>query len=151
MNNKREEEIPLVNIERSPILLLVSATLAALFIFLTYKTVFGKEAHEVEPLGFFLFVPTAVFSFQTLWYLLNPFAIVYEDKLEIKQSLFQNKFWFFVDIQKVDDLKDGILRITYNDSEIEKINLIGIKPSHKGLLREALNKQVAISLTKRLY
>ena len=33
--------------------------------------------------------------------------------------------------------------------EIEKINLFGIKPSHKALLREELNKQVALSLDKR--
>ncbi len=63
--------------------------------------------------------------------------------------MFQNKFWFYVDIKKVSDLNNGVLKITYNDNEIEKINLFGIKPSHKALLREELNKQVVTNLLKR--
>ncbi len=85
MNNKREEEVPLANIERNPMLLLSSAVLTFVFAYLSYYAIFSKEAHEVKPYGFFLFVPTAVFSFQTLWYLLNPFALIFENKLEIKQ------------------------------------------------------------------
>ena len=129
--------------------LLVSAALTAGFFYLTYCAIFSKEAHEVNPIGFFLFVPTLFFSFQTLWYLLNPFAILFEDKLEIKQSLFHNKFWHYVDIKNVGLVKEGSFRITYNDNEIEKMNLVGIKTTHKELLREELNKQIVLSLAKR--
>jgi hypothetical protein len=149
VNNKREEEIPLLNIERNPLVLLVSGALTVLFMYLTYKAILSKEAFEVNPLGFFLFVPTLLVSFQTLWYLLNPYAVIFKDKLEIRKSLFQNKFWHFVDIKKVSELKEGTFMIVYNDDEIEKMNLFGIRSSQRGLLREELNRQILSSLDKR--
>ncbi len=141
--------MPLANIERNPLVLLGSTALSAALVYLTYYTIFNKDVLQIKPVGFFLFVPTLIVSFQTLWYLLNPFALVFEDKLEIKQSLFHNKFWHYVDIKEVSSVKNGTFKITYNDHEIERMNLLGIKPSHKDLLREELNKQVQISLVKR--
>ena len=149
MNSKEKEAPPLLNIERNPLILLVSATITAILAYLTYITIFNKQVMEVKPYGFFLFVPTMFISFQTLWYLLNPFALLYEDKLEIKQSLFHNKFRYYVDLKNVSALANGGFRITYNDNETEQLNLFGIRPSHKALLREELNKQVLISIAKR--
>jgi hypothetical protein len=149
VNSREKEGVPLANIERNPLVLLTSAALTAALAFLTYYTIFNKDVLQIKPVGFFLFVPTAVISFQTLWFLLNPFAIIFEDKMEIKQSLFHNKFWHYVDIKEVGDVRNGTFKIIYNDHEIEKMNLMGIKSSHKALLREELNKQVYISLVKR--
>lgn len=149
MYNKKKEEIPLVNIERNPMILIGSAVLTGLMILAMYHSIFNKEAFEASPWGFFLVVPTLLVSFQTLWYLLNPFAIIFEDKLEIKHSLFQNKYWHYVDIKLVGELRSGDIKIVYNDDEIEKLNLFGIKSSHKILLREELNKQIGLSLAKR--
>ena len=149
MNSREKEEVPLANIERNPLLLLVSVALTTGFVILTYYAIFNKEAHEVKPYSFFLFVPTSVISFQTLWFLLNPFAIIFEDKLEIKQSLFHNKLWHFVDVKKVSQVNNGTFNITYNDDEIERMNLTGIKPSQKVFLRDEFDKQVFKSLAKR--
>jgi len=147
--NKKKEDIPLLNIERNPLVLLGSVLVTAIMVMIMYLSIFSKEAFEVSPIGFFLFVPTLLISFQTLWYLLNPFAIIFEDKLEIKHSLFQNKFWHYVDIKTVGEVKNGTFKIIYNDDEIEKMNLFGIKPSHRNLLREEFNKQISLSLDKR--
>jgi len=145
----KKEEIPLVNIERNPLVLLSSLVLTVGLCYLTFSTLFAKEVSDVNPIAFLLFVPTTIVLFQTLWYLLNPFAIIFEDKVEIKLSLFHNKFWFYNDLKKVSDLKNGKLAIFYNDNEIEKLNLLGIKSSHKSLLREELNKQINLSVQKR--
>lgn len=149
MYKPKKEEIPLVNIERNPLVLLLSLALTVGLVYLTFRTLFDREVSDINPLGFFLFVPTSIVLFQTLWYLLNPFAIIFEDKVEIKLSLFHNKFWFYNDLKKVSELKNGKIAIYYNDNEIEKLNLLGIKSTHKSLLREELNKQIANSLLKR--
>lgn len=149
MNSSKNEDIPSVNIERNPLVLLISAAITALFIYLTYSSIFSKEAHEVNPMGFFLFVPTVVISYQTLWLLLNPYAIIYENKMEMKRTLFSNKEWQFVDLMKVSELQGNSLKIVYNDNEVEKISLFGIKPSHKSLMRQELDKHIAKSLQVR--
>jgi hypothetical protein len=142
-------DIPLAYIERNPLLVLVSVLIAAGLVFLTFQTLFNKEAVDVKSMSFFLFVPTLVISFQALWYLLNPFAIIFEDKIEIKKSILHNRFWYFVDIKKVGELKNGTFAIAYNDDEVEKLNLFGIKPAHKALLRQEMVKHTDISLKKR--
>ena len=149
MYKPRKEEIPLVNIERNPLVLLLSALATAGLVYLTFRTLFDKEVGEINPLGFFLFAPTLVIIFQTLWYLLNPFAIIFEDKVEIKKSLFHNKFWFYNDLKKVSELKSGSFALYYNDDEIEKMNLMGIRSSHRALFLSELRKQINQSLTKR--
>ncbi len=149
MNSKEKERPPLMNIERNPLMLLICTALTVGLFYLTYITIFNKEAYEIKPYGFFLVVPSMFISFQTLWFLVNPFALLYEDKLETKHSLFHNKRRFYVDIKRVSQIKNGSFTITYNDDEVEKINLFGIRTSHISLLREELNKQVVISLEKR--
>lgn len=142
MKNSKEEEVPVLYAERNPIILLTALGVSALFIFLTYYTVTGREAYEVNPYGFFLFIPTLVFSFQTLWLLLNPFAIFYKDKVEIKYSLLKQKFFFYVDIKTVGQAGEKTIDIVYNDNELERISFFGIKPKHKIIFREELLKQV---------
>ena len=149
MYKPKKEEIPLVNIERNPLVLIMSLLLTVGLIYLTFRTLFSQEVSDINPMGFLLIVPTSVISFQTLWYLLNPFAIIFDDKVEIKKSLFHNKFWYYNDLKKVSELKNGSFAIFYNDDEIEKMNLLGIKNAHKALLREELNKMVNGSLLKR--
>ena len=149
MNSKEKEKPPILNIERNPLILLVSGVLTIVLMYLTYITIFNKEVYDVKPYGFFLLVPTSFVSFQTLWYLLNPFALFYEDKLEIKYSLFHNKFIHYVDIKIVNEPEKSRLGICYNDNEKAYLNLFGIKPNHKILLKEELFKQIQLSLAKR--
>jgi hypothetical protein len=145
----RIEEVPLASIERNPLFLLISALLAAGLVFLTFQTLFNKEVWQIEPLSFFLFVPTLVVSFQALWYMLNPFAYVYADKFEIKRSIFQTKFRHFVDIKNVGEVKGANFNIQYNDDEVERLNMFEVKTSHRTLLREEVKKRVEENLKVR--
>ncbi len=150
MKKIEQEETALINIERNPLVLIIGMLLSALFIYITYTTIFIKEAFDVKPMGFFLFVPTLFVCFQTLWFALHPYGLIYHDRFEIKKSFFQLKQWYFIDIKKVGDLKKKSFIITYNDDEMERIKLIGIKHSHKKIMQEAFTKQVNLSLQQRL-
>lgn len=134
---KKEEKV-LQNIERNPVYLLLATLISAGIIYAGYALLIS-----VNPWGVMVLVPGAVLAFQCLWWLLNPFAQVFEDKIEIKQSLFHNKDRYFIDLKRVTETKSGKLYITYNDDEIESLNLFGIKPSHVSLLKSELEKYVA--------
>lgn len=94
-------------------------------------------------------IPGVILFFQVLWLIVNPFALVFDDKIEIKQSFFHSKLRYFVDIKRVSESKAGRLYITYNDDEMEALNLFGIKPSHMQLLKSEMQKFVAEGLLKR--
>ncbi len=94
--------------------------------------------------------PVALFSiFQTLQILFNPFALIFKDRLEIKKNMFSNKQWYFIDIKKVGQVNNGTFTITYNDDEVEKFKLKGIKPSHVNDFQAAVTKKVNESLVSR--
>src|SRR4051812_32243148 len=82
---------------------------------------------DVNPAGLMMLVPAAFALYYTIWLFLNPFALFYEGRVEIKQTLFHNQQRFFIDIKKVSHDSKGHLYITYNDDEVEKLNLSGIK------------------------
>ena len=144
MRNKEKDEVALVNIDRNPLTLLLSIGISTLLVYLSYTNIL-----DVNPWGFIIMVPATILSFQTIWMLLTPFAMVFEDKLEIKRSLFRNKMLFFVDIKKVGSIKNNNLFITYNDDELAKIPLFGIKTSQLVTLRSELEKHVNLVLRKR--
>ncbi|MDX2173046.1 MAG: hypothetical protein SFY56_08000 [Bacteroidota bacterium] len=149
MKKIEQDETPLLNVERHPLVIIVALLLCTCFIYLTFITIFKKEAFEVNPLGFFLFVPTLFICFQTLWFILNPYGLFYEDRFEVKKSFLSSKQWYFIDIKKVGELKSKGFIITYNDDEMERIKLTAAKPAHKKLMRDAFLKYVNVSLQKR--
>ena len=110
MRNQEKDEVALVNIDRNPLILLLSIAISAVLGYFTYTFIL-----DLNPWGFILMVPAVFLSFQTIWLLLTPFAMVFEDKLEIKRSLFRNKMFFFVDLKKVGAIKNNNLFISYND------------------------------------
>ena len=137
MKNQTLEEVPLVNIERSPLFLL----------FFVAGTVLlgGWTWHLfdiIDPLGFLIMIPAAIVAFQTLWLVLTPFAIIYDSRADIKQSWIHQKERYFNDLLKVSENQKGHLFITYTDGEVEKISLVGIKTSHKKLLKENFVKLI---------
>ena len=101
------------------------------------------------PWGFVMLIPAAFFSFHTIWLILTPYALFYEDKLEIKRNLFSNNMLFFVDVKKVGEITKNNLTITYNDGELSVIKLSGIKTNQKTTLKSELEKHVAFSISKR--
>ena len=144
MRNEAEIEIPLVNIDRNPLFLLISVIISTVILY------FGCSLlQNVNGWGFIVLIPGTIISFQTLWLLLNPFALVYSDKIEIKQSFFHHKFRYFVDIKKIIETKNGKIYITYNDDEVEAINLFGIKASHLTLLKTEIEKSVNENIKTR--
>lgn len=144
MRNKEKDEIALINIDRNPLVLLLSIGISTILDYLAYTFIL-----DLIPWGFVLLIPAVFLSFQTIWLLLTPYAMIFDDKLEIKRTLFSNKMLFFVDVKKVGTVKNGSLFISYNDDEVSKINLFGIKPSQVNTLRSELEKHVTLTLSKR--
>lgn len=144
MKNIKKEEIPRLNIERNPLFLLISVLISAFIVFLGYQLL-----KDVNPLGFLVLIPGSVLSFQSLWWLLNPFALVFDDRLEIKQSLLHHKYRYFVDVKKISASKKGKLYLTYNDDEIEVLNLFGIKSSQISLLKAEMERSISESIKAR--
>jgi hypothetical protein len=144
VRNKEKDEVALVNIDRNPLILLASIAISTVLVYLSFTFIL-----DLNPWGFVLMIPASFLSFQTIWLLLTPFAMVFEDKIEIKRSLFRNKMLFFVDVKKVNSIKNTTMFISYNDNEVDKIPLFGIKTSQLETLRSEFEKHVSIVLNKR--
>lgn len=148
MKNKEEIEIPERYFERNPLLLAGSILLATgligtvIYLF-TYKDIYSHGWALI------LTPPAIIFGFQTLIMILNPYALLYKDKMEIKKNLFSNKVWYFNDIERVSEVNNRSFNIIYNDGEEERLSLGGIKPSHLKELRDELHKHVYLSLEQR--
>ncbi len=138
---KQKEDIPLQYFERNIVVILFFIAITALFGILTYSYFLA-----FHPLMFVLGIPTVILIFQTLWILLNPFAVIYEDKFEMKKTMFSNKQWYFIDIKTVSDVTPKGFTITYNDDDEEVISTFGIRGSHKKTFRDAVNHYVCKSL-----
>lgn len=148
MKLREEIEIAENYYERHPLVLLLwitlalSATGASIYLFM-------YSDFEMHGLALMLIPPALYSDFQALVMILNPFALIYNDKFEIKKHLLSNKLWYFNDIKKVGELKNNSFSIFYNDDEEEIIRLGGIKPSHVSAFRDALHKKVFLSLENR--
>lgn len=86
-------------------------------------------------------IPAAVLFFQCLWWIVNPFALIFEDRIELKQSMFHNGVFYFTDIKKITENKKGKVFIVYTDDETEPLNLFGIRASHISLLKSAVESE----------
>jgi len=144
VRNAPEEEPVLVHIERNPLILLFLIALATIILWLAWQ--FLKV---VDPWGFFIMLPGVFLAFQALWLMLNPFAMFYKDKVQILQSFIHRKERYFVDIKKLTSTKKGKFYITYNDDEVEKLNLFGIRHSQLSVFKDELQKYVSQSITSR--
>jgi hypothetical protein len=140
VRNKEDDGVPIQNIERNPIIILTFAVISAIFIYIIVTLL-----RQVNPLGFLVIMPAAVFSFQTLWFLLNPFAVVYEKKVTIRRSLLHHSDHYYIDIKKIDLGKTGKVFITYNDGEVEPLKLFGIKQKDIPLLKNEVEKLIPTS------
>lgn len=148
MKNKEEIEIPERYFERNPLLLagcilLATGLIGTVIYLFAYKDIYSHGWALI------LTPPAIIFGFQTLIMILNPYALLYKDKMEIKKHLFSNKVWYFNDIERVSEVNNGSFNIIYNDGEEERLSLGGIKPSHLKELRDELHKHVYLSLEQR--
>ncbi|MCE3259838.1 MAG: hypothetical protein K0S12_1479 [Bacteroidetes bacterium] len=144
MKKQEKEETPLVSIERNVILMIVWVLVNAGIVYLTFHLF-----SNMNPWGFIAMIPSVIMSFLTLWLLLNPFAVFFEDKLEFKQTFFNNSIIYFIDVKKVVELKNDRLKIVYNDGDEDAFILYGIRGSHRALLKKHLEEFVSQSIEKR--
>ncbi|MCE3228534.1 MAG: hypothetical protein K0S32_3085 [Bacteroidetes bacterium] len=144
MKKKEKEEVPLVSIERNVALIALWLLINGGIVYLTYRLF-----SVMNPWGFIAMVPAVIMSFLTLWLLLNPFAVFFEDKLEFKQTFFNNSVIYFIDIKQVIELKHNRLKIVYNDDDEDAFILYGIRGSHRALLKKHLEEFVSQSIEKR--
>lgn len=148
MKNKEEIEIAESYYERHPLILTISVLITVLLVGSCLYLFMYKDFY-MHGWALILIPPALYSSFQTLVFILNPYALLFKDKMEIKKNLFYDKFWYFIDIKKVSEPKAGSFVITYNDGDEEVIKLKGIKPSHLKKLRDDLHKNVYESLVQR--
>ena len=133
-----------MNIDRDPKLLAMSVLISALIVYTGYQLLV-----KMNGWGFILMIPGTILSFQSIWLLMNPFALIYADKIEIKQSLMRHKYRYFVDLKKIARDKKGKVIITYNDDEVEALNLFGVKTSQVDLFVSEISKSVQASMAVR--
>jgi hypothetical protein len=146
---KREEiEIPERYFERNPLILAGSVALSTALISTVFYLFFYKE-FEQHGWALMLTPPAIIFGFQTLILILNPYALLYKDRMELKKNMFSNKVWYFNDIERVSEVSNASFKITYNDGEEERMNLMGLKRSQLKELRDELHKHVYLSLEQR--
>lgn len=143
MKNEKDEHKEYF--ERNIFLVII---VAAVGLFLDWLTIHLLK--NVNPWGTASAVPGVVLTLQALWLVVNPYAIVYDDRFEIKQSLFSNQHYYFLDAKAVVYKKNSkSLTLVYNDDETETLPMFGIKASHRDLLQKKLQEKINISLIGR--
>lgn len=142
MKNKEEE--PKEYFERS-ILLVVTVAVSGLLI--DWFSI--KMLLDVNPWGSATAIPGLVITLQALWLIVNPYAVVYEDRFEIKQSLLYNKEFYYLDAKSVNSKSSSSFNLVYNDGDFDKIPLLGMRASHKEKFKERLTEKINESLKNR--
>ena len=139
MKNKDEE--PKEYFERSILLVAAVAVAGILLDWLSVNMLMNSN-----PWGSATAVPGLVLTLQALTLIVNPYAIVYEDRFEIKQSLIYNREFYYLDAKGLDEKSDKLI---YNDGDFERLHLLGMRASHKKLFKAKLLEKINESLKNR--
>ena len=139
MKNKDEESKEYF--ERS---ILLVATVAISGVLLDWFSI--KMLLDVNPWGSATAIPGLILTLQALTLIVNPYAIVYEDRFEIKQSLLYNREFYFLDFTGFDEKSK---KLVYNDGDTENLPLLGMRASHKKLFKAKLAEKINESLKNR--
>lgn len=142
MKNKEEE--PKEYFERS-ILLVVTVAISGLLI--DWFSI--KMLLDVNPWGSATAIPGLVITLQALWLIVNPYAVVYEDRFEIKQSLLYNKEFYYLDAKSINSKSSMSFNLVYNDGDSDKLPLLGMRASHKEKFKARLTEKINGSLKNR--
>ena len=142
MKNKDEE--PKEYFERS-VLLVVSVTASA--VFLDWLAV--KMLMDINPWGSAVGIPGLTLTLQALWLIVHPYAIVYDDRFEIKQSLIYNREFYYLDGKSIDSKSNLFVGLIYNDGDVEKLPLFGMRASHKQKFKDKLAEKISESVKNR--
>lgn len=142
MKNKREESKEYF--ERSIFLVVLVAVSGFFLDWLSITLLL-----DVNPWGTATAIPGLMLTLQGIWLIVNPFAVIYEDRFEIKQSLLYNKEFFYLDSKAIDDKKAHSVQIIYNDGDIENLPLQGMRAAHKKLFKDRLKEKIGESIKHR--
>lgn len=143
---KDEKEEAKEYFERNNVLVFA---LLAVALFLDWLS--GYLLINTNPWGTLVGVPGLVLTLQSLWLLVNPYAIVYEDRFEIKQSLIYNREFYFLDMKDVTNQEKNSLTMIYNDDDVEPLPTLGIKNTDKILFYQKLKEKISISTSTRIF
>ena len=121
-----EEEEPKEYIERNMALVFVVLIIGLAIDWLSVSLLI-----DVNPWGTMLAIPGIVFTLQGLWLLVNPYAVIYDNRFEIKQSLIYDREFYYLDAKAIDIKKNTRFEMTYNDGDPQSLPLFGIKEAHK--------------------
>lgn len=144
MKNKEEE--PKEYFERS-ILLVVTVAISGLII--DWFSI--KMLLDVNPWGSATAIPGLIITLQALWLIVNPYAIVYEDRFEIKQSLLYNKQFYYLDAKSINSRSSMSIQLVYNDGDLDRLPLLGMRASHKEKFKARLAEKINESLKNRSF
>lgn len=106
---------------------------------------------QTNPWGTLIAVPGLVLTLQALWLLVNPYAIVYQDRVEIKQNLIYDKTFYYLDAKSITFKSKYYLLLMYNDGDLENIPLFGMRNAHKVLFEKTLAEKMALSVKERVF
>ncbi len=142
MKNKEEE--PKEYFECS---ILLVATVAISGLLIDWFSI--KMLLDVNPWGSATAIPGLVITLQALWLIVNPYAVVYEDRFEIKQSLLYNKEFYYLDAKSINSKSSMSFNLVYNDGDFDKLPLLGMRASHKEKFKARLTEKINASLKNR--
>ncbi len=142
MKNKEEE--PKEYFERN-VLLVTSITVIALLI----DWISIKMLLDVNPWGTATAIPGLMLTLQGLWLIVNPYAVVYDNRFEIKQTLIYNKEFYYLDARAIDEKGSNTIHLVYNDGDIDRLPLLGMRASHKQKFKTRLSEKIKESLKSR--
>lgn len=141
---KNNEEEPKEYFERNILLVIIVTTGALALDWLAIKMLI-----DVNPWGSAVAIPGLTLTLQALWLIVNPYAVVYDDRFEIKQTLLYNKEFYYLDARAIDGKSNHSVQLIYNDGDIEKLSLLGMRASHKKQFKERLAEKINESLKNR--
>ena len=101
---------------------------------------------DVNPWGTATAIPGLFLTFQGITLIVNPYAIIYEDRFTINQSLIYNREFYYLDAKDFDSSSNNLI---YNDGDLQKLPLLGMRASHKKLFKKRLAEKINESLTNR--
>ena len=104
---------------------------------------------NTNPWGTITAIPGIVITMQALWIMMNPYALIYEDRFEIKQSFFYGRDFYFLDAKSVGIQKKNSFDLVYNDGEHVNIPLFGISHADKVKLLYRISEKINESIVTR--
>ncbi len=104
---------------------------------------------NTNPWGSLTAIPGIVITFQAMWLMMNPYALIYEDRFEIKQSLFYGKDFYFLDAKAVGIQQKYSFDLVYNDGEHANIPLFGLSLADREKFLSRISEKINQSIEVR--